>query len=100
MLRDEGLRTKAARMFHGMVQNKVQEDLVHSTVKGAVEAERKFLCAALKCDFQEPMLRDEGLRTKAARMFHGMVQNKVQEDLVHSTVKGAAEAERKFICAA
>ena len=76
-----------------MVHNKVQEDLVHSIVKGAVEAERKFICEALQCDRREPSSRDEGLHTKVACMFYGMVQNELQEDLVHSIVRGAVESE-------
>ena len=39
MSRDEGPRTKGACRFYGMVQNKLKEDLLHSIVKGAVEAE-------------------------------------------------------------
>ena len=86
-------------MFHGMVQNK-SLDLFHSIVKGAVEAESKFICAALQCHLGGPMSSDKGPRTKEACMFHGMVQNKSLEDLFHSIVEGAVEAEEKFICAA
>jgi ribonucleoside-diphosphate reductase subunit M2 len=48
--RDEGLHTEFACMIYGMLQNKLPEDLVHSIVKGAVDAERKFICEALPCD--------------------------------------------------
>ena len=48
--RDEGLHTEFACMLYGMLQNKLPEDLVHSIVKGAVDAERKFICEALPCD--------------------------------------------------
>ena len=47
-------------MFHGMVQNKSLEYLVHSIVEGAVEAESKFICAALQYRLGGPMSRDEG----------------------------------------
>ena len=68
-------------MFHGMVQNTSLEDLFHSIVEGAVEAEVKFICAALQCHLGGPMSRDKGPRTKEACMFHGMVQNKALEHL-------------------
>ena len=89
MSSDEGPRTKVACMFNAMVQNKLQEDLLHSIVKGAVEAESKFICAALQCHLGGPMSSDKGPRTKEACMFHGMVQNKSLEDLCHSIVEGA-----------
>lgn len=34
----------------GMLQNKLPEDVVHDIIRGAVEAERKFICDALPCD--------------------------------------------------
>ncbi len=65
-----------------------------------MEVERKFICVALPCALREPISRYAGLHTKVACMIYGMLQNKLQEDLVHSIVKGAVEAERKFICEA
>ena len=82
--------TKVACVIYGMLQNKLPEDLVHSIVKGTVEAERKLICEALPCDLREPISRDEGLHTKVACMIYGMLQNKLQEELVHSIVKGAS----------
>ncbi len=49
---------------------------------------REFNCGALPCDLKEPTSRDEGLHTKVAYTDHGMLQNKMQEDLVHSIAKG------------
>ncbi len=54
--------------------------------------------AKLSCDLGEPISRDEGLHTKIACMIYGVLQNKVPEELVHSIMKGAVEAERKVIC--
>ena len=59
MSSDKGPRTKEACMFLGMVQNK-SLDLFHSIGKGAVEAEVKFICAALQHHMGGPMSRDEG----------------------------------------
>ncbi len=47
MSSDKGPRTKEACTIHGMVQSKSLEDLFHIIEEGAVEAESKFICAAL-----------------------------------------------------
>ena len=89
MSSDKEPRTKEACMFHGMVQNKPLEDLLHSIVEGAVEAESNSICAALQCHLGGPMSSDKGPRTKEACMFHGRVQNKSLKALFHSIVEGA-----------
>ena len=61
-------------LINGILQNKVPEHLVHSIVKGAVEAERQFTFDALPCD-----------------LIYGILQNKVPEHLVPSIVTGAVE---------
>merc|ERR1711959_423306 len=33
-----------------MLQNKLPDDAVHGIIRGAVDAERKFICDALSCD--------------------------------------------------
>merc|ERR1712153_71391 len=48
--RDEGLHTEFACMLYRMLQNKLPDDVVHGIIKGAVAAERKFICDALSCD--------------------------------------------------
>jgi hypothetical protein len=45
-----GLHTEFACLLYGMLQNKLPEDVVHGIVRGAVDAERKFICEALPCD--------------------------------------------------
>ncbi len=67
----------------------MQEDLVHSIAKGAVEAERKFICAALQCDLRDSISRDEGLRNEVACMFYGMAQNGSQEVFVSQNREGS-----------
>merc|ERR1719199_1446496 len=37
-------------MLYGMLQNQLPEDVVHTIIRGAVAAERKFICEALSCD--------------------------------------------------
>jgi len=48
--RDEGLHTEFACLLYTMLQNKLPDEVVHGIIKGAVAAERKFICDALSCD--------------------------------------------------
>jgi ribonucleoside-diphosphate reductase subunit M2 len=48
--RDEGLHTEFACMLYSMLQNKLPDETVHGIIKGAVKAERNFICDALSCD--------------------------------------------------
>merc|ERR1712188_207157 len=48
--RDEGLHTEFACLLYGMLQNPLPDDVVHGIIKGAVTAERRFICDALSCD--------------------------------------------------
>jgi len=48
--RDEGLHAEFACLVYGMLQNKLPDDVVHNIVRGAVSAEREFICDALPCD--------------------------------------------------
>merc|ERR1712024_370220 len=48
--RDEGLYAEFACLVYGMLQNKLPDDVVHNIVRGAVSAERAFICDALPCD--------------------------------------------------
>eukprot|EP00440_Ansanella_granifera_P008267 gb/GFBE01008945.1/.p1 GENE.gb/GFBE01008945.1/~~gb/GFBE01008945.1/.p1 ORF type:complete len:348 (+),score=123.59 gb/GFBE01008945.1/:1-1044(+) len=48
--RDEGLHAEFACLIYSMLQNQLPEDVVHDIIRGAVAAERKFICEALPCD--------------------------------------------------
>merc|ERR1719382_2254162 len=48
--RDEGLHAEFACLVYGMLQNKLPDDVVHGIIRGAVAAEREFICDALPCD--------------------------------------------------
>merc|ERR1712204_110636 len=48
--RDEGLHAEFACLLYSMLQNKLPEDVVHEMIRGAVVAERRFICEALPCD--------------------------------------------------
>jgi len=48
--RDEGLHAEFACLLYGMLQNKLPDEVVHNMIRGAVAAEREFICEALSCD--------------------------------------------------
>jgi ribonucleotide reductase beta subunit family protein with ferritin-like domain len=48
--RDEGLHTEFACLLYGMLQNRLPDAVVHGIIRGAVTAERRFICDALSCD--------------------------------------------------
>merc|ERR1711865_440213 len=48
--RDEGLHAEFACLLYGMLENKLPDEVVHGLIRGAVTAERKFICDALSCD--------------------------------------------------
>merc|ERR1712186_76062 len=48
--RDEGLHAEFACLVYSMLQNKLPDVVVHDIVRGAVTAERHFICEALPCD--------------------------------------------------
>eukprot|EP00913_Durusdinium_trenchii_P020671 g19412.t1 len=48
--RDEGLHADFACLIYGMLHRKLPDDVAHEIVKGAVEAERTFICEALPCN--------------------------------------------------
>merc|ERR1712139_602330 len=47
--RDEGLHAEFACMLYGMLQNQLPSDVVSDIIRGAVDAERTFICEALPC---------------------------------------------------
>merc|ERR1712129_509326 len=48
--RDEGLHAEFACLVYGMLQNRLPDEVVHNIIRGAVVAEREFICEALPCD--------------------------------------------------
>jgi len=48
--RDEGLHAEFACLLYSMLQNPLPEDVVQTIIRGAVDAERQFICEALSCD--------------------------------------------------
>merc|ERR1719310_1472592 len=48
--RDEGLHTDFACLLYNMLEHKLPDSVVHDIIRGAVAAERRFICDALSCD--------------------------------------------------
>jgi len=48
--RDEGLHAEFACLLYGKLEHQLPEDVVHDIIRGAVKAERGFICDALNCD--------------------------------------------------
>jgi ribonucleoside-diphosphate reductase subunit M2 len=50
------------------------------------------------CDSNELIARDEGMHTSFACLLYSMVNERLEESLVHEMFKDAYEIEREFIC--
>merc|ERR1719372_9790 len=48
--RDEGLHAEFACLLYRKLENRLPDSVVHDVIKGAVAAERRFICDALSCD--------------------------------------------------
>jgi ribonucleoside-diphosphate reductase subunit M2 len=47
--RDEGLHTDFACLIYKLLKHKLEDDMVHDIIRGAVAAEKEFICEALPC---------------------------------------------------
>ena len=47
--RDEGLHTDFACLIYKLLKHKLDDDMVHDIIRGAVAAEKEFICDALPC---------------------------------------------------
>merc|ERR1712203_1255798 len=80
--RDEGLHAEFACLLYGMLQNKLPEDVVHGIIRGAVDAERKFICEALSCDLI-------GMNNELMTRYIEFVADRLLSALGHSKTFGA-----------
>jgi ribonucleoside-diphosphate reductase subunit M2 len=77
--RDEGLHAEFACLIYSMLQNKLPEDVVHNIVRGAVDAERKFICEALSCDLI-------GMNSRQMTQYIEFVADRLLSSLGHSKI--------------
>merc|ERR1719335_1325987 len=47
--RDEGLHTDFACLIYKLLKHKLEDEMVHDIIRGAVAAEKEFICDALPC---------------------------------------------------
>ena len=80
--RDEGLHAEFACLIYSMLQNKLPEDVVHNIVRGAVDAERKFICEALSCDLI-------GMNSRQMTQYIEFVADRLLASLGHSKLFNA-----------
>merc|ERR1711879_706254 len=66
-----------------MLQNKLPEDVVHNIVRGAVKAERRFICDALSCDLI-------GMNSELMTRYIEFVADRLLTALGHSKLFGAS----------
>jgi ribonucleotide reductase beta subunit family protein with ferritin-like domain len=81
--RDEGLHAEFACLLYGMLQNKLPEDVVHDIIRGAVDAERKFICEALPCDLI-------GMNSELMTKYIEFVADRLLSALGHTKLFGAS----------
>jgi len=81
--RDEGLHAEFACLVYGMLQNKLPDDVAHSIVRGAVEAERTFICDALPCDLI-------GMNSELMTRYIEFVADRLLSALGHPKLFGAS----------
>jgi len=81
--RDEGLHAEFACLIYGMLQNKLPEDVVHDMVRGAVDAERKFICEALPCDLI-------GMNSELMTKYIEFVADRLLSSLGHAKIYNAS----------
>merc|ERR1719247_1275716 len=81
--RDEGLHTEFACMLYSMLQNKLPDETVHGIIKGAVAAERKFICEALSCDLI-------GMNSELMNRYIEFVADRLLTALGHPKIYGAS----------
>merc|ERR1711959_532443 len=81
--RDEGLHTEFTCLLYSMLQHKLPEDVVHSIIKGAVAAERHFICDALSCDLI-------GMNSETMTKYIEFVADRLLTALGHSKLFGSS----------
>merc|ERR1712060_609611 len=81
--RDEGLHAEFACLIYGKLQRNLPEDVVQDIIRGAVVAERKFICEALPCDLI-------GMNSEMMTKYIEFVADRLLTALGHSKIFGAS----------
>jgi len=81
--RDEGLHAEFACLVYSMLQNKLPDAIVHDMIRGAVAAEREFICEALPCDLI-------GMNNEMMTKYIEFVADRLLASLGHPKIFGSA----------
>ena len=81
--RDEAMHAEFACLIYGMLENHLPEDVVQNIVRGAVDAERKFICEALPYDLI-------GINSELMMKYIEFVSDHLMTTLGHSKIFGAS----------
>merc|ERR1711979_169614 len=81
--RDEGLHAEFACLLYGMLQHKLPDDVVYNIIRGAVKAERHFICDALSCDLI-------GMNSELMTRYIEFVADRLLTALGHSKLFGVS----------
>merc|ERR1711879_1022044 len=72
-----------ACLLYNMLQHRLPEDVVHGIVRGAVNAERRFICEALPCDLI-------GMNSELMTRYIEFVADRLLTALGHAKLFGAS----------
>merc|ERR1711881_473428 len=81
--RDEGLHSDFACLLYSMLQNRLPDSIVNDIIKGAVVAERRFICDALSCDLI-------GMNNELMTKYIEFVADRLLTALGHPKIFGAS----------
>jgi len=81
--RDEGLHAEFACLVYGMLQNRLPDEVVHNIIRGAVVAERRFICEALPCDLI-------GMNSELMTRYIEFVADRLLSSLGHPKIFGSS----------
>merc|ERR1719161_1483246 len=70
-------------MIYNMLEHRLPEEVVHSIIKGAVAAERHFICDALSCDLI-------GMNSETMTRYIEYVADRLLTALGHSKLYGVS----------
>jgi ribonucleoside-diphosphate reductase subunit M2 len=81
--RDEGLHTEFACLLYSMLQNPLPDEVINNIIRGAVAAERRFICDALSCDLI-------GMNNELMTKYIEFVADRLLTALGHPKIFGAS----------
>jgi ribonucleotide reductase beta subunit family protein with ferritin-like domain len=77
--RDEGMHTDFAILLYSLIENKIDESIVHDMFKEAVNIEKEFICDSLPCSLlgMNSILMSDYIQYVADRLLQSLNYNKI-----------------------